>query len=110
MKNLSGTPGTNQYALRLDCKCFCCYVINISYIILFILGVRIRGLYLTCISMSFELSGDMCAFVSRCGTCFWDNWSCVTKSEKDSKMYIERVPGSEQGFEHLTKHKDMVVS
>ena len=30
--------------------------------------------------------------------------------EKDGKVYVERVPGSEQGFEHLTKHKDIVVS
>ena len=32
------------------------------------------------------------------------------KCERDGKAYVERVPGSERGFEHLTKHKDMVVS
>ena len=37
----------------------------------------------------------------------------VTKCEKNGKVYAERVhgvPESEQGFKHLTKHEDMVVS
>ena len=34
----------------------------------------------------------------------------VTKCEKDGKVYVERVPESERGFEHLTKREDMVVS
>ena len=38
-----------------------------------------------------------------------DNISAA-KCEKDGKPYVERVPGSERGFEHLTKHEDMVVS
>ena len=46
--------------------------------------------------------------------CFGDGQPCattaVTKCEKDGKLYVERVPESEQGFEHLTKRKDMVVS
>ena len=37
-------------------------------------------------------------------------YTAVTKCEKDGKLYVERVPESEQGFEHLTKRKDMVVS
>ena len=34
----------------------------------------------------------------------------ATKCQKDGKAYIERVKGIEQGFNHLTEHKDMVVS
>ena len=56
----------------------------------------------------------MCITVCRCGMCFGDGQPCattaVTKCEKDGKLYVERVPESEQGFEHLTKRKDMVVS
>ena len=34
----------------------------------------------------------------------------VQQCEKDGKVYVERVPGSEQGFEHLTEREDMAVS
>ena len=34
----------------------------------------------------------------------------AAKCEKDGKVYIERVPENERGFEHLTEHKDIVVS
>ena len=40
----------------------------------------------------------MCITVSRHGTCFWDGWPCATKCEKNGKMYVERIPGSDQGF------------
>ena len=40
----------------------------------------------------------------------WDSQLCETKCEMDGKVYIERVPGSERGFEHLNKCEDMVVS
>ena len=26
------------------------------------------------------------------------------------KAYVERIPGSKRGFEHLTKREDMVIS
>ena len=44
---------------------------------------------------------------------FWDGRPCATKREqceKDGNAYIERVRGSERGFEHLTKCEDMVIS
>ena len=34
----------------------------------------------------------------------------AAKSEKDGKVYVKRVPENERGFEHLTEHKDIVVS
>ena len=34
----------------------------------------------------------------------------ATKCEKDGKVYVERGPGSERGFEHLTECEDTVVS
>ena len=56
----------------------------------------------------------MCITVSRHGKCFRDGRPCattsVTKFEKGGKAYIERVPESELGFEHLTESEDMVVS
>ena len=55
----------------------------------------------------------MCTTVSRRGKCFCDNRPCttsVTKCEKDGIAYIERVPESGRGFEHLTECEDMVVS
>ena len=61
--------------------------------------------------MTFEpATCDTCITVSKCGMCFWDSEPCATKCVKDGKAYIERVPGSERGFEHLTKCEDMVVS
>ena len=47
--------------------------------------------------------------VSRCGVWFWDNQPCATRWEEDSKVYVERVSGSERGFQHLTEREDMVV-
>ena len=47
--------------------------------------------------------------VSRRGMCFWDDQPCATRGEEDSKVYVERVPGSEHGFQHLTERKDMIV-
>ena len=47
--------------------------------------------------------------VSRRGVCFWGNQPCATRCEKDGKVYVERVPGSERDFQHLTERKDMVV-
>ena len=44
---------------------------------------------------------------NRHGTWFWD---CATKCGKDDKRYVERVPGSERGFERLTEREDVVVS
>ena len=41
--------------------------------------------------------------------CFWDDQPCATRCEEDSKVYVERVPGSEHGFQHLTECKDMIV-
>ena len=52
----------------------------------------------------------MCITVSRRDTCFWDSLPYATKCEKDGKVHIERVPGSEQNFEHLAKHENMVIS
>ena len=49
----------------------------------------------------------MCITVSRRGTC---QSAMAAKCEKDGKVYVERVPGSERGFEHLTEHEDIVVS
>ena len=47
------------------------------------------------------------------GVAFWDGRpyaaTSVTKCEKDWKVYVERVPESEQGFEHLTERKNIVV-
>ena len=34
----------------------------------------------------------------------------MTKCEKDGKVYVERVPGSERDFEQLTEHEEIVVS
>ena len=44
--------------------------------------------------------------------CFWEGQPCATKCEQceDNKVYVERVRGSERGFEHLTKGEDVVVS
>ena len=42
----------------------------------------------------------MCITVSGRDMCFWDSRPCPTKCEKNGKAYLERVPGSEQGFEH----------
>ena len=50
----------------------------------------------------------MCITVNRRGTCFWDGQPCATKCEKNGKAYVERVPGSERGSEHLTEQEDMV--
>ena len=39
----------------------------------------------------------------------WDDLPCATKfeqCEKNGKAYVERIRGSEQGFEYLIKHKD----
>ena len=47
--------------------------------------------------------------VSWCGVCFWDNQPCATKCEKDGKVYVERVQGTERDFQHLTEREDMVV-
>ena len=47
--------------------------------------------------------------VSRRGMCFWDDQPCATWCEEDSKVYIERVPGSKHGFQHLTEREDMIV-
>ena len=52
----------------------------------------------------------MCITVSRRGTCFWDGRPCATECKKNGKTYVERVPESERGLEHLTKREDMVVS
>ena len=66
--------------------------------------------------MTFEPTGDTCALllVGVAIKCFWDGRSCattsVTKCEKDGKAYVERLPESERGFEHLTKCEDMIVS
>ena len=39
-------------------------------------------------------------------------WPSATRCEQceDGKVYVERVQGSEWGFEHLTEGEDMVVS
>ena len=58
------------------------------------------------ISKTFE---HMCITVSRHGTCFWDGRQCATKCEKDGKVYVERVPGNELGFEHHTELEDMAI-
>ena len=47
--------------------------------------------------------------VSRHGMCFWDDQQCATWCEEDGKVYIERVPGSKHGFQHLTEREDMIV-
>ena len=47
--------------------------------------------------------------VSRHGVCFWDDQQCATRCEENSKVYVERVPGSEHGFQHLTEREDMIV-
>ena len=35
---------------------------------------------------------------------------CNNNFEKGGKAYVERIPESELGFEHLTESEDMVVS
>ena len=54
----------------------------------------------------------MCMTVSRCGVCFCDGRPYATKCEQceDGRVYVERVQGSEQHFEHLTEGEDMVIS
>ena len=55
-----------------------------------VLGIHIRSLCLACISKS--LNRHVLNIVSRRGTCFWDGWPCVKKSEqceKDGKAYIK---------------------
>ena len=47
--------------------------------------------------------------VSRRGMCFWDDQQCATMCEENSEVYVERVPGSERDFQHLTERADMVV-
>ena len=74
-----------------------------------ILGVHIHSVCLTSILMTFEPTGDMCITVCRCDTCI-GTVGHVQQCEKDGKEYVERVPGSEQGFEHLTECEDMVIS
>ena len=72
-----------------------------------ILGVCIPSVCLTC--MIFELTGDVCITLSRCGSAF-GTVSHVQQSVRRVAKCIERVPGSERGFEHLTEREDMVVS
>ena len=36
----------------------------------------------------------------------WDDEPCATRCEENSKVYVERVPGSERGFQHLTERED----
>ena len=57
--------------------------------------------------MTFEPTDNMCALLlvgMPCAT------TSVTKFEKGGKAYVERVPESELGFEHLTESEDMVIS
>ena len=61
-------------------------------------------MYLQCVpcahTITFELT---CALVLLGTHVLWDGQPCALKCEqckKDSKAYIERVGGSEQGFEH----------
>ena len=78
------------------------------------LGIRIRSVYIACISMTFELTGNTCALlligVASTFGMVKDSQTCatsVTKCEKNGKANNERVPKS---FEQLTKHEDIVVS
>ena len=59
--------------------------------------------------MTFELTGDVCITLSRCGSAF-GMIGHVQQSVRRVAKCIERVPGSERGFEHLTEREDMVVS
>ena len=54
----------------------------------------------------------MCITVSRRGMCLCDGRPCVTKCDQceDGRVYVERVQGSEQHLEHLTKGEDIVIS
>ena len=57
--------------------------------------------------MTFEPTGNMCALLLVGVARTFGTVGHVQQS--DGKPYIERVPGSEWGFEHLTKRKNMVV-
>ena len=68
--------------------------------------VPILDVHILClvhISMTFEPTGDTCTLLL---VGFWDDQPCATRCEEDSKVYIERVPGSERGFQHLTERED----
>ena len=60
--------------------------------------------------MAFNQTGNTCALLlvaSAFGMVQQQVWQ---KCKKDGKVYVERVPECEWGFEYLTKREDMVVS